>query len=348
MVQQGSFRDFHWLGRLFLSLRPMWPFWLWLSLFYIVWMAIVISGSHWQTLATHWPIAVAMAFGSYIAGSTPMGGGTVGFPVLVLLFEMPGSMGRNFGLAVQSIGMVSASIYILTTGQRVAWPLLRPALIGAAIGTPVGAAIIAPLIPDIWVKLTFGVLWASFGVMHLVKLKELVSFEGVSPKWTSQQLPIGWAVGISGGVVASITGVGIDMMIYAALVLLFRADLKIAIPTSVILMAFTSVVGIAANIALARWFPQQYSVDPEVFANWLAAAPVVALGAPLGAFVVSLISRTPTLILVSALCILQFVWTLWQEQVHGLTAVIAIASVLAVNAMFHYLYVLGQVSPQPK
>ena len=40
----------------------------------------------WQTLVDHWGIALAMAIGSYAAGSTPMGGGTVGFPVLVLLF----------------------------------------------------------------------------------------------------------------------------------------------------------------------------------------------------------------------------------------------------------------------
>jgi hypothetical protein len=30
-------------------------------------------------------MAIAMTIGSYVAGSTPMGGGTVGFPVLFLL-----------------------------------------------------------------------------------------------------------------------------------------------------------------------------------------------------------------------------------------------------------------------
>ena len=41
-------------------------------------------------------IAAAMAVGSYFAGSTPMGGGTVGFPVLVLLFDGPATLGRDF------------------------------------------------------------------------------------------------------------------------------------------------------------------------------------------------------------------------------------------------------------
>mgnify|MGYP007033678294 CR=1 FL=1 len=61
------------------------PFLIWLGLFYGAWLALVTIGSYWHTVAEHWPIATAMAAGSYFAGSTPMGGGSVGFPVLVLL-----------------------------------------------------------------------------------------------------------------------------------------------------------------------------------------------------------------------------------------------------------------------
>ena len=45
-----------------------------------------------------------------------------------------------------------------------------------------------------------------------------------------------------------------------------------------------------------------------------AAAPVVAVGAPFGAMVVSRIGRRPTLLLVSVLCVLQFVWILHHER----------------------------------
>jgi uncharacterized membrane protein YfcA len=107
--------------------------------------------------------------------------------------------------------------------------------------------------------------------------------------------------------ISSITGVGIDMMIYMVLVLWCHADLKIAIPTSVILMAFTSLVGMAAKLMLG-------DVQPGTFENWLAAAPVVAIGAPLGAWVVSKIGRRPTLIVVSLLCVIQFIWTLVHEK----------------------------------
>lgn len=324
------------------GLRQMWPFGLWLAAFYCVWLLIVVVGDHWSTVISHWPIALAMSFGSYIAGSTPMGGGSVGFPVLVLLFDFPGSMGRNFGLAVQAIGMVSASIYIFSARRPLDRGLLAPALLGALVGTPLGAAFVAPFVPDLWVKLTFAVVWCSFGIMHLMKLNELVVAQGESERWRKWDRPIGFAIGISGGVVSSITGVGIDMIVYATLVLLYRADLKISIPTSVVLMAFTSVVGIASNVVLSRINPALYYLDPEVFANWLAAAPVVALGAPFGAIVVNLISRKPTLIIVSMLCIFQFVWTIVQERVSGVALLGAVAAVLAINAGFHLLYHWGR------
>ena len=72
-------------------------------------------------------------------------------------------------------------------------------------------------------------------------------------------------------------------------------------------MAFTSVVGITVKLMLG-------DVQPGTFENWLAAAPVVAVGAPLGALVVSKVGRRPTLIVVSLLCVLQFAWTLVHER----------------------------------
>jgi hypothetical protein len=90
-------------------------------------------------------------------------------------------------------------------------------------------------------------------------------------------------------------------------VLVCRADLKIAIPTSVVIMAYSSLIGIFTKIAFT-------GVQPQVFENWLAAAPVVALGAPLGVFIVGLIGRKPTLLVVSALCVGQLLWTLTRER----------------------------------
>ena len=126
------------------------------------------------------------------------------------------------------------------------------------------------------------------------------------------------------------------MVLYAVLVLLCQADLKIAIPTSVIIMTFTSLFGLATKTLFG-------SLQPGVFENWLAAAPVVILGAPLGAFIVNRIGRTSILLVVSTLCVGQFFWTLQNEWAAlGLAgAGIALAGVFIFNLGFEYLHRVG-------
>ncbi len=284
------------------------PFLIWLILWYSAWALLVGFGGYLETVLEHWPIAAAMAAGSYVAGSTPMGGGTVGFPVLVLLLDQPATLGRDFSFAVQSVGMTSASIFILCSRQPLEWPMLRAAMLGSLIGTPLGIFLLAPYASDLFVKLLFAAMWCSFGLLHLARIRELTSREGIAPMNLSLDHRIGFSVGLVGSItVASITGVGIDMLLYVVLVLLCHADLKIAIPTSVVLMAFTSLVGIAVKLAFG-------TVMPGTFENWLAAAPIVAIGAPVGALVVSRMGRRSTLIVVSVLCVAQFVWTLVHER----------------------------------
>jgi uncharacterized membrane protein YfcA len=315
----------------------VWIFVLWLAAFYTVWLSLVISGHHWHTLKEHWGIAVAMAFGSYAAGSTPLGGGTVGFPVLVLLFNQPATLGRDFSFAIQSIGMTSASIFILCRRQPLEWVMLRWSLIGSLIGTPLGIIFIAPHVPGIAIKVIFAIIWASFGVLHMYRTNDICANVGETPAAHRFDRNVGFALGLlAGATVASITGVGIDMILYAVMVLLMRADLKVAIPSSVIIMAFTSLVGIATRNLFG-------GVQPGVYENWLAAAPVVALGAPFGAFIVNRIGRKPTLYFVGLLCIGQFVWTMHQGfAVLGWPGILAaLVTVLLFNVAFEWLWRLG-------
>lgn len=278
-----------------------------------------------------------MALGSYAAGSTPMGGGTVGFPVLVLLFEETPTLGRDFSFAIQSIGMTSASIFILCRRQPIEWPMLRWAILGSLIGTPIGILYVAPQVSSLIIKVSFAVVWCSFGVLHLYRLNEIVSHEGLAPGAHRFDRNAGFLVGLlAGATVSSVTGVGIDMVLYAVLVLLCQADLKIAIPTSVIIMTFTSLVGIAIKEMMG-------TIQPGVYENWLAAAPVVALGAPLGAFIVHRVGRTSTLLVVSLLCVGQFFWTLQNEwaRLGWLGACGAILGVVLFNLGFEWLHRVG-------
>lgn len=319
--------------------RRLSPFFVWLVLFYTAWATVVSLGGHWESVIGHWPIALVMLLGSYVAGSTPMGGGTVGFPVLVLFFGHDPAMGRDFSFVIQSVGMTSAAIFIFCRRLPVETTTLGWALLGSTIGTPLGILLFAPMVPGLAVKLLFSVVWASFGIMTLYKLREISAAEGIARASKRFDRLSGLAVGLVGGTfVASVTGVGVDMLIYTVLVLVRRADLRIAIPTSVIMMAYTSVLGVAVKIGTTGFYP-------GVFENWLAAAPVVALGAPLGAYVVHLVGRQRTLVFVSLLCLLQFFWTYQQSWTDlGMPGLLlGLVGLLIFNAIFHYLYCLGQI-----
>ncbi|MDG2125246.1 MAG: sulfite exporter TauE/SafE family protein [Verrucomicrobiales bacterium] len=317
----------------------LWVWFLSLALFYVGWLATVVICDGWSSVTDHWPIALAMTLGSYAAGSTPMGGGTVGFPILVLLFDQPAQLGRDFSFAVQSVGMTSASIFILARRQPLATAMLKGTMLGTLIGTPLGIFLIAPFVTALWIKLVFATVWASFGILHLWRIREIAEHEGMTDfdeRWDAR---IGFAAGfLSGATIVSLTGVGIDMVLYTILVLLCRADLRIAISTSVVAMAFASLVGIATKAAFT-------GIQPGVFAHWLAAAPVVAIGAPLGVFAVSLIGRKPTLVFVAVLCITHYLWICYVERANlGTRGIIAATvAVTLLLAAFEKLRTWGGV-----
>ncbi len=318
-------------------MKKLVPWFCLVFVFYSAWLGIVILGGFVPLIIENWGIALAMALGSYAAGSTPMGGGTVGFPVLVLLFGEAPTLGRDFSFAIQSVGMTSASVFVLCRRQPIEWPMVRWAIWGSLVGTPLGVLLIAPYISGLVIKVLFAVVWCSFGVLHLYRLKEIARHEGLAPGAHRFDRNAGFLVGfLAGATVSSITGVGVDMVLYAVLVLLCQADLKIAIPSSVIIMAATSLIGLATKTLFG-------SLQPGVFENWLAAAPVVVLGAPLGAFIVSRIGRSSTLLVVSILCVGQFVWTMQNEWANlGVTGlVVALLGVVFFNLGFEYLHRVG-------
>ncbi|MBL9076223.1 MAG: sulfite exporter TauE/SafE family protein [Planctomycetes bacterium] len=297
------------------------PWYVWLAAFYAAWAFVVFGLGHTATALAHWPIAVAMAAGSYAAGSTPMGGGTVAFPILVLLFGESPQLGRDFSFAAQSVGMVSATLFVLARRQPLAWPALRGALAGSTLGVPIGVLLVAPHVSALWIKLVFATLWGSFGVLHLWRIGSIAAQTETVPADAAWAPRAGFVVGLlSGATVVAVAGVGTDMMLYTALVLLGRADLRIAIPTAVCAMAWASVVGLVTKLATG-------GLQPGVFAHWLAAAPVVVVGAPFGAFVVARIGRKPTLAVVAVLCVGQLFGTLHSER-----ATLGVGGVLAALA----------------
>ncbi len=270
--------------------------------FLTAWAVLMFGFGLWPDVIAHWRMALVMIFGSLVAGSTPMGGGTVAFPILVLVFGQPPASARNFGFIIQALGMTSALIFIAGRRVPLPWKLLLGSTAGSAVGILIGNYLIGPHLASSLVKLLFSCMWMSFGILTLLKNPEICGLKGKPPAAAMQA---GFVAGLIGGTVAAMIGVGVEFAVYAVMVLIFRSDLKIAIPTAVCAAALASILGAALHIWIG-------DVGHEAFMNWMAAGPIVIFGAPTGTWLVSVLPRVRVLYFVAALCIFQFVWTLSQ------------------------------------
>ncbi len=308
---------------------------LYVAAFLLVWLVLVTRFGFWEGARRHWPMALVMTLGSLVAGSTPMGGGTVAFPILVLLFGQNPSNARNFGLIIQSVGMTSALIFMICRRVPIPVRILIGSTAGAVIGFGLGTFLIAPHVQSSLVKLLFSCLWMSFGLLTLLRNSEICGLKGRGPGETLNAELVGVIAGLVGGIMASMIGVGVEMCVYTLMVLVFRSDLRIAIPTAVSAAALASVVGAILHIHLG-------DIDSDTIYNWMAAGPIVIFGAPIGAFLVSKLPRMRVLYFVAALCVFQFIWTL-QQTAHTQTEWLftAVAMAVAVSVLFG-LYTVGK------
>jgi len=308
--------------------------WLLIGIVLVVWVIAVVGYGYWPLVRAHLSMALVMIVGSLVAGSTPMGGGSVSFPILVYAFGEVPENARSFGLAIQALGMTSALVFIFCRRVPVQTRLLICSCAGAAAGLVVGTFLVGPYASRAMVKLLFSCLWMSFAILTLARNREFCSLTGKPALEWRLALKAGLPLGLVGGLIASLIGVGLEMVIYTVLVLVFRCDLKMAVPTAVCATAITSVIGIMLHIGIG-------DVPAAVFGEWLAAAPVVIFGAPIGAYLVAVISRMKVLYFVSALCVFQFAWTLKEVTLRPAELLFVAGSLAGAGILFYVLYKLG-------
>jgi uncharacterized membrane protein YfcA len=265
---------------------------------------LITRPGNWLLALAHWPMALVMVGGSLVAGSTPMGGGTIAFPALVLGFGRSPGMARDFGLAIQSVGMTSALLFIVARGIPVERRLLTWSCAGAVVGLALGTFLLAGRVPADWVKLLFATLWITFGAWLVTGTAKESSGPRISSDGSDAVL-IGLIVGVVGGAVASLIGVGLEMLVYATLVLRFGWGPKAAVPTAVCATALASPVGLLLREMTA-------GIDPGVFPDWIAAVPIVIFGAPAGAYISTRMPRAVLLRIIGALVLVQFAVTVNQ------------------------------------
>ena len=249
-------------------------FQIWFCLALIGWAFLVTRLVDLSFLAAHWFYPAIMVLGGFVAGITPEGGGAVAFPMLSVFFEVERSMARDFSLMIQSVGMTSASIFILTrpaTDLRSFRPLLWYVPVAFA-GFVFGMQFLQSL-PAYLLQAFFLSLITTFTVAYL--FSDHRGSETSLPVTEGRLATV--AVLLAGGMCASLFGTGADILLYTLLVTRFRLQEKNATQTSIILMAAISILGFAyRGMADA-------SLTTYQFQTWLTAFPVVLVMAPLGA-----------------------------------------------------------------
>ena len=246
----------------------------------------------------NWPVTLTMVFGSFIAGATSEGGGAIAFPVFTKVLHISPLDAKVFSLAIQSIGMTAATLTIVVMRVPVEWRVVFWATFGGLFGVIAGSALIAPFLPADLLKMVFTAMIVSFAItLTLLNWKQRY-YNSRLPniKWQGKLVIV--MTGFFGGIMTGLVGSGIDIICFSVMVLLFRLSEKVATPTSVILMAFNAVIGFVLHLYFIGGFTSQ------VESYWLAAIPVVVVGAPVGAyFCTRLNNKTIAIILISLILI---------------------------------------------
>lgn len=239
-----------------------------------VWLGWALAVPRDLPLHETWPLGVAMLLGSFVAGATSEGGGAIAFPVMTLLFAIPPMIARDFGLMCQTVGMGAAALVIVTRRTPIATDALRWAAPAGIVGLAFGLRFVAPHLSGPAVKIFFCSLWAAFALAHVRASRAARADHAERVPTTSRS----WlaVAGLLGGVVSSLVGTGLDIVVFSVLVLRLGVPETVATPTSVVLMAIGSAFGFALRAL-------DGGPAPDAWAYWWTCVPVVVVGAPLGA-----------------------------------------------------------------
>jgi len=253
-------------------------------------------------------IAPIMSLGSFVAGSTFLGGGAIAFPALTKILGTDPSTAKTFSFAIQSVGMTSASLYILSILSRVPKLPIKFMLIylsGTCIGLLISLLAFQNIFTTADIRIGFTLFVLCFLMIYLGTHKNVSiypehmnsekMFDHEKILYYRHCVVLIMGCGLLGGVITGLIGSGADLLAFCLLALFFRIEIKLATQVSVIIMACTSILGITLQAILFE------NVTSKVLDLWYIAAPIVLFGAPLGAI---FCKRTTTSSLVIFICLI--------------------------------------------
>lgn len=315
----------------------------------VVWAAYVSLDQQWGRVADNWEAAATMVAGSFVAGSTPQGGGAVAFPVLTKGLEVPAEVARSFSMCIQAIGMGTASLAIWINRRRVAWSSVAIALPAALAGLAIGLFALGDSgepfwpsrLPGPYVKVTFTLVVAAMAaVVFMGYRRQILERRTELPRLSRPLVTTLVFAGLVGGVASALVGSGADVFLYLVLVVLAALSPRVGVPSSVVVMAGVSVVGLVVLGLADGQLMTQLGANGDVvsvggqsvtesagqavygsgeglpagqfdlFGLWIAAVPVVAVGAPLGAFAAARLRDRQLVVFVALLAAAEVLTTL--------------------------------------
>ena len=250
-------------------------------------------------------IAPIMAFGSFIAGATCLGGGAVAFPALTKFMGIDPFTAKSFSLAIQSAGMTSASLFILLSVRNLPWRFMAIYLKGSAAGMVISLLWLDQLLAAADIRIGFTLFCLSFLIVFILANRHQALIQHNIQEHNLHSHGISITTGFVGGLASGLLGSGADLLAFCALAIYFRLTIRLATQISVLLMTANSLLGLGIQGLALENLP---NITSQL---WFAAAPVVIVGAPLGALVCKYISQKLLFALVVVLVITEIVSTLW-------------------------------------
>lgn len=282
-------------------------------------------------LREYWEISLTMVFGSFIAGATSEGGGAIAFPVFTKVLGIRPLDAKIFSLAIQSVGMTAATLTIIVLRIPIEWRVILWASLGGVLGIVTGAILITPLLPPDLVKMLFTAMIVSFALTLFVLNWRHRSYNPTLIKFSTQEKLILVFSGFFGGIMSGLVGNGIDIICFSVMVLLFRLSEKVATPTSVILMAVNALIGFCLYLLVLEGFTAQ------IQNYWLAAIPVVVVGAPLGAYFCSRLDNKTIANILIFLIMIELITSLLIIPLSGQTLIISSLVLLAFSIVYYVM-----------
>lgn len=293
---------------------------------FVVWL--LLGGQRaLDAVVAHWPVSLTMTIGSLVGGGTSEGGGAVAFPVLTKVLAVPADQARLFSFAIQSVGMGSATLTIVWNRVPLEWRAIRYGAPAAAIGVAVSAIALAPHLDAPSVRLLFTAVLVGLALALVISHRFAPGRRDALEVTDRRELAVLVGAGLLGGLLSGLAAVGENTVMFAVLVLGFRVCERVVTPTTVVLLTIVTWTGFATHALVMGDFAG------PVVDMWLAAVPVVAVGAPLGALLMTRMSRTAIVRILYALISVEFASTLLLVPMTPAHAALLVSAILGFSAL---------------